>query len=88
MFHQTGDILTDGNALTLKLIVCGDVNGSGDIEKYDYILVKRSCMGTFSFNESQLLAADVNRNGSVDKYDYILAKRHCMGTFTIKADEQ
>ena len=84
----TGDILTDGNALTLKLIVCGDVNGSGDIEKYDYILVKRSCMGTFSFNDSQLLAADTNRNGSVDKYDYILAKRHCMGTFTIKADEQ
>jgi hypothetical protein len=45
-------------------------------------------MGTFSFNDAQLLAADTNRNGSVDKYDYILAKRHCMGTFTIKADEQ
>ncbi len=84
----TGDILTNGNGTDLEIIVLGDVNGSGDIEKYDYILVKRCCMNTISFNEAQLLAADINRNGSVDKYDYILAKRHCMGTFTIKADEQ
>lgn len=82
----TGDVLTDGNGINLTVIVCGDVNGSGDIEKYDYILVKRYCMNTFTFNDTQFLSGDVTRDGKVDRYDYILIKRHCLGTFTIKAD--
>ncbi len=83
----TGDVLTDGNTISLTVIVLGDVNGSGDIEKYDYILTKRYCMNTVEFNGTQTFAADANLNGEVEKYDYILIKRHCMGTFAIKGDK-
>jgi hypothetical protein len=61
----------------------GDVNDNGEIEKYDYIMVKREVFGTITLNESQRKAADVNRNGDADKYDYILIKRHVFGTYTI-----
>ena len=87
-FIATGDKLTDGNAIDLTVIVLGELNGSGDIEKYDYILVKRFCMKTLALNDAQLIAADATRDGKVDRYDYILVKRHCLGTFTIKADNQ
>ncbi len=63
--------------------VIGDVNGNGDVEKYDYIAVKRAVMGTLSLDETQQKAADVNGASGVEKYDYILIKRHVMGTFTI-----
>ncbi|MBR5779824.1 MAG: hypothetical protein IKY21_04285 [Clostridia bacterium] len=61
----------------------GDVNFDGTIDKFDYILVKRSCMKTVTLGEKQLLSADVNKNGENDTYDYILIKRHCMKTFVI-----
>lgn len=82
----TGDVLTDGNAINLIIVVRGDINGSGNIEKYDYILVKRYCMNTVSFNDTQLLAADATDDGKIDRYDYIRIKRHCLGTFIIKGD--
>lgn len=61
----------------------GDVNNNGEIEKYDYILVKRAAMGTVGLDEAQKLAADVNKGGAVEKYDYILIKRHVMNTYLI-----
>ncbi len=62
----------------------GDINGNGEIEKYDYITVKRACMLTLTLSAAQQKIADVNENGSVEKYDYILIKRHCMGTYVIQ----
>jgi lysophospholipase L1-like esterase len=62
----------------------GDVNDNGEIEKYDYIAVKRAVMGTLTLDETQQKAADVNVKNGVEKYDYILIKRHVMGTFKIE----
>ncbi len=62
----------------------GDVNGNGEIEKYDYILIKRSVLGTIDLSEDQLMAADINKKDGVEKYDYILIKRHVLGTYTIE----
>ncbi len=64
--------------------ILGDVNNNGEIEKYDYIAVKRAVMGTLTLNEAQQKAADVNKKDGVEKYDYILVKRHVMGTYTIE----
>jgi hypothetical protein len=61
----------------------GDVSDNGEIEKYDYIAVKRAVMGTLALNDVQKLAADVNGKDGVEKYDYILIKRHVMGTYKI-----
>lgn len=71
------------NSETIPAYMLGDVNFSGEIEKYDYILVKRAAMKTVTLDAAQILAADVNENSEVEKYDYILIKRHCMKTYTI-----
>ena len=62
----------------------GDVNDNGEIEKYDYIAVKRAVMNTLTLSDVQKLAADVNGKDGVEKYDYILIKRHVMKTYTIQ----
>ena len=62
----------------------GDVNDNGEVEKYDYILVKRAYLKTLTLDETQQKAADVNVNGGLDVYDYILVKRHVLGTYEIK----
>lgn len=62
----------------------GDVNNNGEIEKYDYILVKRYIMKTVTFTDEQLVGGDVNANGELEKFDYILIKRHVMKTYTIE----
>lgn len=61
----------------------GDVNCDFEIDKYDYILVKRICLNTYSADHFASLRADANKSGGVDKYDYILIKRHVMGTYKI-----
>ncbi len=61
----------------------GDLNANGGIDKFDYLLIKRSCMNTISLTDEQKLRGDVNGNGDIDKFDYILVKRHVMSTYTI-----
>ncbi len=66
-----------------ELFVLGDVNGDSEVDKYDYIALKRAVMGTLDLTDAQQKAADVNGKDGVEKYDYILIKRHVMGTYTI-----
>ncbi|MBE6682932.1 MAG: hypothetical protein E7595_02130 [Ruminococcaceae bacterium] len=61
----------------------GDVNQDGEIDQYDYLLVKRHYFGTRYLTEAEASLADVNADGAVNQYDYILIKRHYFGTYTI-----
>jgi hypothetical protein len=61
----------------------GDIDGSGALDKFDYILLKRYVMGTITVKDEQVAAGDIDRSGATDKFDYILLKRHCMNTYTI-----
>ncbi len=63
--------------------VLGDINNDGDINQYDYILVKRHYFGTRYLTDDELARADVNSDGNVNQYDYILIKRHYFGTYVI-----
>ncbi|MBE6683018.1 MAG: hypothetical protein E7595_02565 [Ruminococcaceae bacterium] len=65
-------------------IALGDVNMDGEIDQYDYILIKRHYFNTIVLNEGQLLAADTNGDGEINQYDYILVKRHYFETFVIE----
>ena len=65
----------------------GDVNKDGEIDQYDYLLVKRCYFGTLELDSSQMILADVNMDGEVDQYDYLLLKRHYFGTYVIRGDE-
>ncbi len=79
----TGYVLSDG-INSYIVAVLGDVNGSGVIETYDYILATRVHFGTFTPNEHQKLACDANGDKVLNQYDYILIKRHYFGTYVIK----
>ncbi|MBR6562875.1 MAG: hypothetical protein IKK70_02940 [Clostridia bacterium] len=61
----------------------GDANCDGEINQFDYILVKRHYFGTRLLTESEMLPADVNCDDVVNQYDYILIKRHYFGTYVI-----
>ncbi|MBR5859574.1 MAG: discoidin domain-containing protein [Clostridia bacterium] len=62
----------------------GDVDGNGTINEYDYILVARAILGTYTLDEKERRLADVDKNGIINEYDYILIARHILGTYVIK----
>ena len=61
----------------------GDINGNGQIEATDYLLLKRYCLGTFRLADWQKAVADINGDGSINALDYMLLKRHVLGTYKI-----
>ena len=64
-------------------LATGDLDGNGNIDGTDYLLMKRYILGTYRLTEEQNLAADVNHDGAVDSGDYLLIKRHVLGTYKI-----
>ncbi len=61
----------------------GDVDNSGEIDKMDYVMVKRHCFSTVELDAEQLAVANVNGDENVDKNDYLAIKRYCFGTADI-----
>ncbi len=82
-FMYLNEVEVHGKAAEDEQIRLGDVNGDGEVDKYDYIALKRAVMGTLTLTDAQQKAADVNGKDGVEKYDYILIKRHVMGTYKI-----
>ncbi len=64
-------------------ILLGDVDGDGDIDQFDYLLVKRAYFGTYALDEDAQARADVDRSGEVDQMDYLCIKRAYFGTYVI-----
>ena len=61
----------------------GDLTGDGTVDATDYLLLKRSCLGTFGLSIVQEAVADVNGDNDVNAMDYMLVKRHVLGTYKI-----
>ena len=78
----TGTVLTF-NGARLYLVLSGDVNGDAKIDAYDYILIKRTCLKTYSPLKRQTLAMLLRGKDQVSVYDYIILKRHVMGTYSL-----
>ncbi len=83
----TGHILTNGGNTKLTTVVRGDGDGNGEINATDYVLVKRTCLGTFTPNKSQFYAMAVNNQTDITATDYVLVKRHCLGTYDINKEQ-
>lgn len=52
----------------------GDLNINGKINLVDYVLMKRSILGTFELNARQLFLSDLNKDGEADALDCILLR--------------
>lgn len=61
----------------------GDCNGDGSITSMDYMMLKRTVLGTYTPNAQQLSAMDVNKDGRVNAVDYMLQKRHVLRAYCI-----
>jgi len=64
----------------------GDVNNDGEVNKMDYLDLKRYCFDTKLLDDNSLLAADVNRDNEVNKMDYLDLKRFCFNTKVISPE--
>ncbi len=61
----------------------GDVDFNKEINKKDFALLKRFCIGTAECNYIQTYVSDVNLDEDTDKKDYALIKRYCIGLYEI-----
>ncbi|MGM9657566.1 MAG: dockerin type I domain-containing protein [Eubacteriales bacterium] len=60
----------------------GDVNANGVIDPADYLMIKRSILGTYTLTPVQSVAADANTDTEVNATDYLAVKRIFLGTYT------
>lgn len=56
----------------------GDVNGNGELDPSDYVLIKNHIMGKKVLSPEQIKVGDMNGNGELDPADYILIKNKIM----------
>ena len=63
----------------------GDVNGNGEIDSMDYVLLKRAYFGTYGLND--ISVGDINGNGKIDSMDYVYLRRAYFGTYIIQTPE-
>lgn len=86
-YVSTGDIAIkklDGKETDrATIIIDGDVNGDGDINVIDYIMVKRQVVGTYTIPGKSFKAAAISDGSKVQTVDYIKVKRHVLNTYNI-----
>ena len=76
----TGCVIND----TYTVVVLGDVNGDGEEDAIDLLLIKRRLLGTHNLEGCYNIASDLNNDGGIDAIDLLLQKRHILGTHEIK----
>ena len=84
----TGELICSGYTVTIGnsqfcIAVKGDVNGDGDINSTDYILIRLHFLKINQLDNEYLKAADTDLNGFVDTTDYISVKRHILKLFEL-----
>ena len=67
-----------------KIIKIGDVNGDGETDEIDAILILRKSIDIIQFNNIQNEAADVDKDGNSDEIDAIQILRYAIGLNEIK----
>ena len=75
---STGDKLTlDG--ITYDVAVKGDLDGSGNIDATDIIILKRDLLNINKLSGVDKFAADIDEDEEINATDYISLKRHILG---------
>lgn len=81
----TGQTLTDGNGISLTVVVKGDVDRSGEVDMFDYLLVKSICFNRITPTDDQFFAAAVVDGIEITSFDYLQIKSHYFGRFNLNA---
>ena len=67
-----------------RIVKLGDLDDNGNINPFDYVILKRAYMGTYQLNDVQTLCGDCNKNGTINAMDFVLLKRVYLGTFVFE----
>lgn len=70
---------SSGAGESAVVVIAGDINGSGELDATDYIVIKSCFLQQSNLDPMYLLAADVDRSGVVDVTDYLKVKSHFLG---------
>ncbi len=81
----TGYVLTDGGDMNLTVVVKGDVDRSGEVDMFDYLMVKTICFERYNPDTAQFYAAAVADGQEITAFDYLQIKSHYFGTFDLNA---
>lgn len=82
---KTSGIIASGDKIKIKtsseekeytIIIYGDANADGNIDKLDYLQVLRHYYKYTSLDGIYKISADANRDGVIDKLDYLSILRH------------
>ncbi len=76
-------LASDGTEYTV--IVCGDVDGTGNVNSTDYLRIKSLFLGQLTLDQPYLIAADADGSGSINSTDYFRIKSCFLGTFDLYA---
>lgn len=80
-FVGSGDVAQKIGGGTCIVVVHGDPDGDGRVTSSDYVMTKRSVLGTYKPSEVQLLA--MKSGESLITSDYIRIKRHVLDTYDL-----
>ena len=80
----TGDILIKYNysgeeVSRYEIVLYGDANGDGEVDLFDFVVVKRSILGISEPSGIYWKAADCNKDGEIDLFDFVVIKRYILG---------
>ncbi|MBO4452677.1 MAG: hypothetical protein J5793_01960 [Clostridia bacterium] len=78
----TGCVITVGDT-SYTVVVRGDCSGNGTVDAADYMMTKRTVLGTYSPDETRLAAMCLKSSGRPQSVDYIMLKRHVLKTYDI-----
>ena len=79
---KTGDIVTISNSKenkTFSIVIYGDINGDGKIDKDDCLAILREINGYTKLENAYKISADANRDSKIDKDDCLAILRHLNG---------
>ena len=60
-----------------------DVNGSGLVDAFDYMMLKAYVLGTYTLEPGQKARSDVNEDKIIDAFDYQMIKAVVLGTIEL-----
>ncbi len=66
---------------TRQAVVKGDMNGDGSVTAVDYMMAKRTVLGTYTPSPAAFRAAAVTNGVTVRAMDYVKIKRVVLGTY-------
>lgn len=84
---RTGDVVTitgnDGSK-SYNVVIYGDIDGDGTIDKKDLLAVQSNVFGYSNFDDLRTFSSDINKDGIVDKKDLLAVQSHVFGYSEIK----